>query len=82
MAFWIVAWSAYVSVEVWVLVHFVLNGPVAPLPDSHRRIHLRRGAQLRGVLSLSPPRPAPHAGTDPIAWTYIGTEKEIPKCPQ
>jgi signal transduction histidine kinase len=31
MAFWIVAWSAYVSMEVWVLVHFLLNGPVAPL---------------------------------------------------
>ena len=30
-AFWIVAWSVYVSAEVWVLAHFLLNGPVAPL---------------------------------------------------
>jgi signal transduction histidine kinase len=32
LAFWIVAWSVYVSAEVWVLVHFLLIGPVAPLP--------------------------------------------------
>ena len=31
LAFWIVAWSAFVSAEVWVIVHFVMNGPVAPL---------------------------------------------------
>ena len=30
-AFWIVAWSVYVSAEVWVLAHFLMNGPVAPL---------------------------------------------------
>jgi hypothetical protein len=31
LAFWILAWSAFVLVEVWVLVYFLLNGPVAPL---------------------------------------------------
>jgi signal transduction histidine kinase len=31
LAFWIVAWSAFALAEVWVLVHFVLSGPVAPL---------------------------------------------------
>jgi hypothetical protein len=31
LAFWILAWGVYVSAEVWVLVHFLLNGPVAPL---------------------------------------------------
>src|SRR6185312_12879635 len=31
VAFWIVAWSAFALAEVWVLVHFVMNGPVAPL---------------------------------------------------
>jgi signal transduction histidine kinase len=31
-AFWIVAWSAFASVEIWVLVHFLVNGPVAPYP--------------------------------------------------
>jgi signal transduction histidine kinase len=31
LTFWIVAWGVYVSAEVWVLVHFLLNGPVAPL---------------------------------------------------
>ena len=32
LAFWIVAWSAYALAEVWVLLHFLLNGPIAPLP--------------------------------------------------
>ncbi|MDX6320542.1 MAG: hypothetical protein QOF52_400, partial [Propionibacteriaceae bacterium] len=31
LAFWIVAWCMFVSAEVWVLVHFLVNGPVAPL---------------------------------------------------
>ena len=31
LAFWIVAWGVFVSAEVWVLVHFLTNGPVAPL---------------------------------------------------
>ena len=31
LTFWIVAWSAFALAEVWVLVHFVINGPVAPL---------------------------------------------------
>ncbi len=31
LVFWIVAWTAFVSAEVWVLIHFLLNGPVAPL---------------------------------------------------
>ena len=30
-AFWIVAWCVFVSAEVWVLVHFLVNGAVAPL---------------------------------------------------
>jgi signal transduction histidine kinase len=30
-AFWILAWSAFVSAEVWVLTEFLVNGPVAPL---------------------------------------------------
>jgi signal transduction histidine kinase len=30
LAFWIVAWSAFASAEVWVLVEFLMNGPVAP----------------------------------------------------
>ncbi len=32
LAFWIVAWSAFALAEVWVIVHFLLNGPVAPYP--------------------------------------------------
>jgi signal transduction histidine kinase len=32
VAFWIVAWSAFALAEVWVILHFLLNGPVAPLP--------------------------------------------------
>ena len=31
LAFWIVAWSAFVSAEVWVLAEFLVNGPVVPL---------------------------------------------------
>ena len=31
LAFWIVAWCVFVSAEVWVLVHFLVNGSVAPL---------------------------------------------------
>ena len=30
-AFWIAAWSAFVSAEVWVLAEFLVNGPVVPL---------------------------------------------------
>ena len=30
LAFWIVAWSAFASAEVWVLVEFLVNGAVAP----------------------------------------------------
>src|SRR3954453_24034472 len=30
LAFWIVAWSAFVSAEAWVVVHFLVNGPVTP----------------------------------------------------
>ncbi len=33
LAFWIVAWSAFVVVEAWVFVHFLVNGPVAPYPE-------------------------------------------------
>jgi signal transduction histidine kinase len=32
LAFWIVAWCAFVLAEVWVLVDFLVNGPVAPYP--------------------------------------------------
>jgi signal transduction histidine kinase len=30
LAFWIVAWSAFASAEVWVLVEFLVNGSVVP----------------------------------------------------
>jgi hypothetical protein len=32
LAFWVVAWSAFALAEVWVILHFLLNGPVAPYP--------------------------------------------------
>jgi hypothetical protein len=32
VAFWVVAWSAFALAEVWVILHFLLNGPVAPYP--------------------------------------------------
>ena len=32
LAFWIVAWGVFVLAEVWVIVHFLGNGPVAPFP--------------------------------------------------
>jgi signal transduction histidine kinase len=32
LPFWIVAWSAFASAQIWVLVHFLANGPVAPFP--------------------------------------------------
>lgn len=33
LAFWITAWSAVLMVQAWVLVHFLVNGPVAPYPE-------------------------------------------------
>ncbi len=32
LAFWIVAWCAFALAEVWVLVDFLVNGPVVPYP--------------------------------------------------
>ena len=31
LAFWVVAWGVFASAEVWVLLQFLVNGPVAPL---------------------------------------------------
>jgi hypothetical protein len=81
LAFWVVAWSAFALAEVWVILHFPLNGPVAPYPAVLVVFRIVGGLFAACGLVAWQRRPDNHSGCACLHWVQRQPRCQPPDVP-